>query len=534
MFIDILLHLTCVSDACGVKLARNFWLKVMNLQTLFAGLSGVNFKSLDTDGIAITSITTDPALCKPGALYLAAECETVDSNRLGVRLDGRQLIPQALARGAAAVLLDNPDFVPADAACTIIQHDEPLSIMGILCSRLAGPPYPEQVALVTGTNGKTSTVTFCRLLWAASGRPACSVGNLGGVVSDGRMIWDRDPVLSVPDTVKLHDMLHQCATTGVQYVAMEATSHALFDHRLTGVKATIGAFTNLTRDHLDFHGTMDEYFRVKMTMFTSVLPKGSTAVLNADSPWFEAARKIAGDNGHRVIDFGKNGSALRIVKSTPLADGQLLDLLIFGESYQCKFHLFGEFQVSNLLCSLAIVLASGLPVADTVKLVESIEPVEGRLELVAETTGGGKVIVDYAHSPDGIRAALEACRTFTIANLIIVFGCNGERDSGKRYEMGEIAAKLADRVIVTDGHPRSEDPANIRRDVLSGAPNAVEIASREEAIATAIECLQAGDTLLIAGLGHEKFRTIGDVRVPYSDAQTAKRLVANLDLIARG
>lgn len=502
----------------------------MNLQTLFADLSGVNFKSLDTDGIAITSITTDPALCKPGALYLAAECETVDSNRLGVRLDGRQLIPQALARGAAAVLLDNPDFVPANAACTIIQHDEPLSIMGILCSRLAGPPYPEQVALVTGTNGKTSTVTFCRLLWAASGRPACSVGNLGGVVSDGRMIWDRDPVLSVPDTVKLHDMLHQCATTGVQYVAMEATSHALFDHRLTGVKATIGAFTNLTRDHLDFHGTMDEYFRVKMTMFTNVLPKGSTAVLNADSPWFEAARKIACDHGHRVIDFGKNASSIKLLESMQLPDGQMLSLQIFGATYRCKFNLFGEFQVSNLMCSLAIVIASGLAVAEVMDLVETIQPVEGRLELVAESMSGGKIIVDYAHSPDGVRAALEACRTFTRGKLVIVFGCNGERDSGKRMQMGEIAAQYADQVIVTDAHPRSEDPAQIRRDVLAGVPQALEIADRNSAIATAIGSLNAGDTLLIAGLGHEKFRTIGTVRVPHSDAELARQLVKTTDV----
>lgn len=500
----------------------------MKINQLFADLPGVNFGALQNCQIVITNITTDPALCKPGSLYLAAECETVDSKRFGVRLDGRQLISQALSGGATAVLLDDPAYVPPGADCTVIVHDQPLSIMGMLCSRLVGPPYPEQVALVTGTNGKTSTVTFCRSLWSALGKPACSVGNLGGVVSDGRLIWDRDPALSVPETVMLHDMLHLCATTGVQHVAMEATSHALFDHRLTGVKATIGAFTNLTRDHLDFHGTMEEYFRVKMTLFERVLPPGSTAVLNAESPWFEAARTIASAHGHSVIDFGKNASVVRLVGTKPLADGQLLDLSIFGKPYQCKFHLFGEFQVSNLLCSLAIVIASGAPVADVVALVQTIEPVEGRLELVADSADGAKVIVDYAHSPDGIRAALEACRTFTAGSLVIVFGCNGERDSGKRREMGEIAAQFADKVIVTDGHPRSEDPASIRRDVLSGAPNALEIGDRVAAITQAIESLRAGDTLLIAGLGHEKFRTIGEQRVPYSDAETAKRLLANV------
>lgn len=474
----------------------------------------------------ITGITTDPSLCRAGFLYVADECETVDSTRYGVRLDGRHYIDQAVANGAVVVLTTTDVQQPPDTI--VLKHREPLALLGPLCARFYGEHKPQVVALVTGTNGKTSTVNFCRQLWSAGGLPACSVGNLGGVCSDGSVVWERDPVLSVPETVTLHKMLHDLAGRGFNHVAMEATSHALYDHRLTGVPATVAAFTNLTRDHLDFHGTMDEYFRVKMTLFDEVLPASGTAVINADTPWSQQAFQIARSKGHTLLSFGTQGKEIRLIDSARCATGQLLTLEIMGTKYQTELNLFGYFQVCNVLCSLAIVIGSGTSPDKAVEKVASLTEVEGRLNIVAVTPQGGRVVVDYAHSPDAIKAALEGCRTFTSGRLMIVFGCNGERDAGKRSQMGEMAASLADDVVVTDGHPRREDPCVIRREVMEGAPQAKEIGNRAAAIEYAIRSLGPEDTVLIAGFGHESFQTIGTERIPYSDAQTARRIVASL------
>lgn len=478
--------------------------------------------------VDITGITTDPNLCRPGFLYVAAECETVDSTRYGVRLDGRDFIDTAVANGAAAVLTtpDAGSKVGAAKSVISLSHSAPLSIMGELCSRFFGAPKPEHIALVTGTNGKTSTVNFSRALWTRAGFGACSIGNLGGVCSDGSLVWDRDPTLSVPETVTLHRILHELALRGINHVAMEATSHALFDYRLNGVPATIGAFTNLTRDHLDFHQTMEEYFRVKMLLFKEVLAPGSFAVLNADAEWFAPALAICKERQHKIISFGFKGSEVKLLNLEKTATGQTLTLEIYGTRYETKLNLFGLFQASNALCSLSIALASGIAAEDAVALLSTLGEVEGRLNTVAFTPAGGRAIVDYAHTPDGIRAALEACRTFTPGKLVVVFGCNGERDHGKREEMGAIAARLADQVIVTDGHPRSEDPASIRRDVMVGAPQAMEVDDRKRAIEIALQMIKEGDTVLIAGLGHENFRTIGEEHVPYSDTETTKALAS--------
>jgi UDP-N-acetylmuramoyl-L-alanyl-D-glutamate--2,6-diaminopimelate ligase len=504
----------------------------ISLDSLIDGLSGISCEKssdcgagVDFSRIQITGVTTDPKLCRPGFLYVAAECETVDSNRYGVRLDGRDYIAEALQNGAAAILMD-----PPSAQCLpvpLISHAQPLSVLGAISSRFFGAPRPKQIALVTGTNGKTSTVNFCRMLWSAAGLPACSIGNLGGVCSDGTMVWDRDPVLSVPETVTMHEMFHKLALRGIDHVAMEATSHAIFDYRLHGVPAAIGAFTNLTRDHLDFHQTMDEYFRVKMILFEEVLAPGSWAVLNADADWFEPALAICKARGHEIISFGFNASELRLVDCVNESDGQVLALEIYGKNYKSKLNLPGLFQTSNVLCSLAICIASGMAPQQAVDFVTNLTVVEGRLETVAYTPAGGRVIVDYAHTPDGIRAALEACRSFTKGELYVLFGCNGERDTGKRPAMGAIAAALADRVIVTDGHPRGEDPAAIRRDVLAAAPGASEMGGRAEAVEASLKLLRQGDTLLVAGMGHENFQAVAGKRLPYSDRETVRRSIAS-------
>lgn len=502
----------------------------MQLNLLLKDLPGINPDPTRLSNVEITGITTDPWMCKPGYLYLAAECESVDSTHLGVRMDGRNYLADAIRNGATAVFSDRScERASGDFAKTIfIFHDQPLSIFGKLCAQFYGTPHPSTIALVTGTNGKTSVVNFCRMLWRAAGFSACSIGNLGGVCSDGSIVWERDPVLSVPETATLHRIMKNLAERHIDRVAMEATSHALFDFRLTGLEANIGAFTNLTRDHLDFHKDMDEYFRVKMTLFSDVLKAGSAAVLNADSPWFERARSICSERNHSLISFGKDGKEIRLTDLHALESGQQLGLEIFGKRYEVKLNLFGEFQASNVLCSLAIVLASGMEIDQAVQLISQLKEVEGRMNIVATTPTGGKVVVDYAHTPDGLRAALEAGRSFTRGKLKVVFGCNGERDKGKRPEMGAVAARLADEIIITDGHPRTEEPEQIRKDILIGASSAREIANRVNAIEFGIKNLKSGDTLIISGMGHEKFQSIGGKRMPYSDVETALKIVAEL------
>ena len=501
----------------------------MRLGYILDGISGLSAIASAGESTEIAGITCDPNLCRPDFLYLAAESETVDSTRYGVRLDGRLYIDAAVQNGATVVLSTPGVTIPRDVRnkFLLLTHAQPLSILGKICAQFYGE-RPKQIALVTGTNGKTSTVNFARMLWSGTGRKSCSVGNLGGVCSDGTVLWDRDPTLSVPETVFMHDMLRKLARRGFNHVAMEATSHALFDYRLHGLSASIAAFTNLTRDHLDFHQTMEEYFRVKMLLFKEVLPRGSFAVLNADSPWFESANEICKDRKHEVLSFGKAGAAIKLMGRASNKHGQQLDLKILGERFESQLNLHGEFQTSNALCALGIVIASGVSAKEAVEQLGLLQGVEGRLNTVAFTPAGGRVIVDYAHTPDGIRAALEACRSITDGKLFVVFGCNGERDEGKRGEMGELAIKLADRVIVTDAHPRTEDPERIRRQILDAAEGAREVPNRVSAIDVAIRELGPHDTVLIAGLGHEKFRTVGTVRVPYSDTETVLMLLKEL------
>lgn len=489
----------------------------MQLDSLVYGLTGLSPSAASDLQIDIKGVTVDPNLCRPGFLYLAAESESVDSTKLGVRLDGRDFILTALKNGATVIVSSNEVVLPDEFAngAVLVTHETPLSLLGPICAKFY-EKQPSTIALVTGTNGKTSTVNFSRMLWAEAGLPACSIGNLGGVLSDGSLVWPRHRTLSIPDTVTMHQVLKEVAERGINHLAMEATSHALFDYRLSGVKASIGAFTNLTRDHLDFHHTLDEYFRVKMTLFSEVLPANSSAVLNADDLWFEKALEICKKRGHKIFSFGRQPSEIQLLQFTDQADGQLLQLNISGKEYECKLNLMGFFQVSNALCSLGIVLASGVPVDLAVKNIELLTSIEGRLNTVAHTASGGRVVVDFAHTPDGIRAALEACRTFTKGRLISVFGCDGERDQGKRPEMGEMAGKLADLVIVTDGDPRSEDAAAIRRDVIAGVPGAREIANRTRAIEFGVQELAEGDTLLITG------------RFPFSDGEIAQKTAGSI------
>jgi UDP-N-acetylmuramyl-tripeptide synthetase len=335
-----------------------------------------------------------------------------------------------------------------------------------------------------------------------------------------------DGSLTTPDPVLLHQILADMAKAGVTHLAMEASSHGLHQFRIDGVRLSIGGFTTLTRDHLDYHGSMAAYIAAKLRLFTDVMLPGGVAVLNADSTEFPAFDAACRQRDHRVISYGKTAATLQVTDCKATAEGQHLGLTVFGKSYRVLLPLAGTFQVGNALCALGFVLASGADPDRAVAALEHLQGVPGRMERVGATAANAPVYVDYAHTPDAIETVLNALRPHTRGKLVIVFGCGGDRDRGKRRLMGERATALADVVYVTDDNPRSEIPAFIRAEVLQGAPGAVEIGDRNEAIATAIAKLAEGDVLLLAGKGHETGQIVGDKIIPHDDRAAARAVLA--------
>lgn len=471
----------------------------MKLFELFPDLIDAERGSIDVLGIS-----ADSRQVGPGFVFAALE---------GVAADGRDYIPQALAAGAIAVLGKGlPDLeVPA------LEAVEPRLALAEAAARFY-PLQPGNVVAVTGTNGKSSTVDFLRQIWTHSGQAAASMGTLGAIGPKGQI----DLGHTTPDPVAIQSTLSQLANDGVANVAMEASSHGLAQYRLDGVRLAAVAFTNLTQDHLDYHGTMDAYREAKLRLFSELAPKGCPAIVNADtneSGAFEAAARGA---GLQLVSVGWRGEDLKIQELMPKATGQRLFLSWKGEETQFDLPLIGEFQALNALTAAALALSTGTPLTAVAGGLSKLKPVKGRLEYVGETQEGAGVFVDYAHTPAGLDVLIRAARPHTAGRLIVVFGCGGDRDKSKRPQMGAIAAKHADVVVVTDDNPRSEDPSTIRAEVLAGAPGAEEVGDRGEAIVSAIEDLRAGDTLLIAGKGHETGQIVGDTVLPFSDQDTAQ------------
>ena len=373
------------------------------------------------------------------------------------------------------------------------------------------PRQPETIVAVTGTNGKTSVASFTRQIWATLGMPAASLGTLGVTTPQGEIKGS----LTTPDPVALHRLLDRLAGESVSHLAMEASSHGLDQRRLDGVKLAAGAFTNLTRDHLDYHKTLEAYRAAKLRLFDTLLPKGAAAVLNADSRESTVIEAIAAKRGLRLFTVGKQGRELQLRDSKRNGFHEILTLFAQGKEVRIKFPLTGDFQVSNALIAAGLIIAAGADTVSTLAALESLQGASGRLERVGDKQGA-PVFVDYAHTPDALANALDALRPYA-KRLIVLFGCGGDRDPGKRPLMGEIAIRRADRVFITDDNPRGEDPAAIRRAILASAPGAVEIASRAEAIKSAIAELGPGDVLLVAGKGHETGQIIGDRILPFSD-----------------
>jgi UDP-N-acetylmuramoyl-L-alanyl-D-glutamate--2,6-diaminopimelate ligase len=374
------------------------------------------------------------------------------------------------------------------------------------------PAQPATIVAVTGTSGKTSVAAFTRQIWSSQGLSAASIGTIGVVSPNGEQYGS----LTTPDPIELHRTLDALVGEGVTHLAMEASSHGLDQHRLDGVRVTAGAFTNLSRDHLDYHPTMEAYLAAKLRLFSDLIPPGGTAVINADDCYSGQVIEAAKARGLNVLTIGERADGIRLVDGAIEGFGQRVTFAYAGKHYRVKLPLVGNFQVQNVAVSAGLVLATGGGPDRVFAALENLQGAKGRLEL-AGTSHDAPVFIDYAHKPDALQKTIEALRPYTRSQLIVVFGCGGDRDKGKRPIMGRIAHEHADRVIVTDDNPRSENPAAIRGEILASAPRAEEIGDRGEAIRTAISRLQPGDVLLIAGKGHETGQIVGNRVLDFSD-----------------
>ncbi|HVI50857.1 MAG TPA: UDP-N-acetylmuramoyl-L-alanyl-D-glutamate--2,6-diaminopimelate ligase [Candidatus Sulfotelmatobacter sp.] len=458
----------------------------------------------------VTGITLDSRAVRPGDLFAALP---------GRKMDGRDFIGAAIEKGAVAILAPTGTTLDRDDIA-LITDDEPRRRLAHIAARFYGA-QPAIVAAVTGTNGKTSVVNFTRQIWSHLGIPAASLGTLG-LISPHKT---EKGSLTTPDSVSLHRDLAELAAAGVDHLAIEASSDGLAQFRLEGVSISAAAFTNLTRDHLDTHGTMLAYWAAKKRLFTEVMPPCRTAVINADSDLAEELTSLCRLRGQKVLSFGFRGDDIRIVSAVPAAQGQTLELSVQGHDYKLYLPLAGAFQASNATCALGLALATGADAAAAVAALSRLEGVPGRLQKVAVKANGAAVYVDYAHTPDALETALNALRPHVGGKLVALFGCGGDRDPGKRPQMGAIAAKLADKVYVTDDNPRSEEPAAIRAQIMPACPSAVEIGDRRQAILQAVLELDSGDVLVLAGKGHESGQIIKGQVFPFDDAVEARAAV---------
>jgi UDP-N-acetylmuramoyl-L-alanyl-D-glutamate--2,6-diaminopimelate ligase len=463
----------------------------------------------------IVGITADSRAVQPGFLFAALT---------GTRQDGRSFAADAVARGALAILTDCAAALrlPPEQRerVAVVADENPHRRLALLAARFSGR-QPRTIAAVTGTNGKTSVVHFTREIWMALGQPAASLGTLGLVTAAEH----RPGALTTPDPVALHRDLAGLARRGIEHVAVEASSHGLHQFRLDGLSVSAAAFTNLTRDHLDYHCDMEHYRAAKERLFTTLLASGGSAVVNKDSDEFFRLATLCREGGHPVITYGAGPATdLRLVAREPRVGSQALVLEIFGRRRELVLPLAGEFQAMNALAALGLVIATGAPTDAATEALADLTGVPGRLQFVAECADGGAIVVDYAHTPDALATVLAALRPHARGRLVALFGCGGDRDAGKRPLMGEVATRLADRVYVTDDNPRTEPPTEIRRAILEAAPNAIEIGDRRRAITTAIAELAPGDLLVIAGKGHETGQIIGSETYPFDDAAIACEL----------
>jgi UDP-N-acetylmuramoyl-L-alanyl-D-glutamate--2,6-diaminopimelate ligase len=480
-------------------------MKLKNLLTVDS-LSDARFATLELNGISADSRTV-----KPGDLFVAMT---------GAKEDGLRFVAQALAAGAAAIMAERVPQTPLPAGVAFVKvHDARRSLA--LAAAKFFAEQPQVIAAVTGTSGKTSVAAFTRQIWAALGCEAASIGTLG-LVSDKREVYGS---LTTPDPVALHRELDALAKEGVTHLALEASSHGLDQHRLDGVDIAVGGFTNISRDHLDYHPSMADYLAAKLRLFTDLVGRRGAAVINVDHEHAEAVVSCAKQRRLRLLTVGRKGTGIRLLENKIDGFAQMLHAVHAGNDYKLKLPLVGDFQVENALLAAGLVIATDGEPAAAFAALARLKGAKGRLELVGERNGAS-IFVDYAHKPDALAKALDALRPYVTGRLIVVFGAGGDRDPGKRPMMGQIAAAKADRVVITDDNPRSEKPAAIRAAILQAAPGAVEIGDRGEAIRSAIAELSGGDVLLIAGKGHETGQIVGKQVFPFSDHEAVAAALA--------
>ncbi len=509
-------------------------------------LRAAGIKAAVPPGAEIVGLTADSRAVKPGDLFVALP---------GSRFDGRHFAADAVRDGAAAVLAGRnaPPDLPGDVP--LLLADDPRRAFALMAATLH-PGQPSTIAAVTGTNGKSSVVGFLRQIWSFAGHRAASLGTLGLVLSQGNTEdstsddSDSDtPDLTTPDPVSLHHCLDQLAARGIDSLAVEASSHGLDQRRLDGVRLAAAGFTYLGRDHLDYHTDTEAYRAAKLRLFKELLPSGAAIVANAGEKTFASLRGIAERRGLSLVSYGVAGGDVGsdFAVKTPdvfcrqrTADGEGWELVLefgsgsgsIGHSCTTGFPAFGVFQIENLLCALALAIACGVDAADAGRAVAHLQGAPGRMQIVARRP---TVVVDYAHTPDALAAALKAARLHTTRRLAVVFGCGGDRDPGKRPQMGAVAGSLADRIIVTDDNPRGEDPAMIRAAIRTGIGadsrsdpgSGIEIleeGDRARAIAAGLEGLGPEDFLLVAGKGHETVQIVGGEKFPFCDATMAAAL----------
>ena len=485
----------------------------MRLGDLMRGWAGgAEAASLDIKGI-----TADSRAVRAGMVFAALP---------GARSDGRAFIADAVARGAVAVLAPEGTAWPAEApARPLITTPDARRALALMAAAFYGV-QPDSAVAITGTNGKTSSVDFLRQIWGDTGRKAASLGTLG-LIMDG---VPAGPSLTTPDPVALHESLARLARDGVVAVAMEASSHGIDQRRLDGVRLAAAGFTNLTRDHLDYHGTMAAYRVAKLRLFETLLPEGAPAIAMADmeAETLAALRDIASRRRLDLRLVGVGGDALALIGAEALPEGQRLIFRMAGARHDVMLPLPGRFQADNALLAAMLAIATGIAPESAMAALGRLRGVRGRMERAAILPNGAAIYVDYAHTPDALTRLLAALRPHVAGQLHVLFGAGGDRDPGKRPLMGRAAAEAADRVWITDDNPRSEDPAMIRAAVLQGCPEAVDAGAREDAIAKAMGALGPGDVLAVAGKGHESGQEIAGIVHAFDDVAMVRKLVGAL------
>ncbi|MEW6450599.1 MAG: UDP-N-acetylmuramoyl-L-alanyl-D-glutamate--2,6-diaminopimelate ligase [Pseudomonadota bacterium] len=475
----------------------------MKLADLLIDSAGLDARA---GAIEIGGITADSRAVKKGDLFVAMA---------GSKADGLRFVDPAVKAGAAAVMAERVlDTLPEGAAFVKVENAR--RALALAAARLY-PRQPKTIAAVTGTSGKTSVAAFTRQIWIALGYQSASIGTIG-VVTPTREVYGS---LTTPDPVALHKQLDELACEGITHLAMEASSHGLDQHRLDGVRVAAAGFTNLSRDHMDYHPTVEHYLAAKLRLFEALLIDGGTAVIDADHEHSDAVVAAARKRNVKLLTVGVKGEGIRLISTSIDGFAQALTLEHAGKRYDVKLPLVGAFQVENALVASGLVIGTGGDPAKVFAALAHLKGAPGRLDFTGERNGA-PIFVDYAHKPDALAKTLEALRPYVKSKLVVVFGCGGDRDAGKRPLMGAIAAEMADRVIVTDDNPRSENPVAIRAAILKASPGAIEIGDRREAIRSAISGLQRGDVLVIAGKGHETGQIVGDRVLPFSDHEAVE------------